>query len=237
MDLFNVHIAICDDEETICITLQQIVNKVLINNQIMGEVEYFTSGHHLLERIEEFSLAFLDMDMPEMDGTEVGMQIRQCNPECRIVIASAREDRFKETYDIQPLRFISKPFNEIEIEEAIQTYLKRQIGFIEIEVFKGRRSYTFMQRDIQYIASCKGGVEIVIDMEVYHQYVSLDQMEKELEEKLFFKVHKSYIVNMRHITKRLDKEVIIANKVTIPISRRNINGFREAYMKFDIKHR
>ncbi|MDD6071444.1 MAG: LytTR family DNA-binding domain-containing protein [Clostridiales bacterium] len=229
-------LGICDDEELICKELVSVIYKVLEEQRITGEVEYFTSGRDLLKEIDRFGLVFLDMDMPDMDGMEVGREIEAENPECKIVVASSREDRFKETYRIHPLRFISKPFDEEEVKDAIKAYTENLIGYAEIEMYRNRKSYWFRQRDIHYIASFRGYVEMMVDGCVYRKDISLKQLEEILDEEMFFKVHKSYIVNLLWV-KEIKADEVFVGKIKIPLSRRQRKEFEDAYIRFDLKYR
>lgn len=229
-------LGICDDEELICKELMSVIYKVLEEQRITGEVEYFTSGRELLKEIERFGLVFLDMDMPDMDGMEVGREIEAENPECKIVVDSSREDRFKETYRIHPLRFISKPFDEEEVKDAIKAYTENLIGYAEIEMYRNRKSYWFRQRDIQYIASFKGYVEMMVDGCMYRKDISLKQLEETLDKEMFFKVHKSYIVNLLWV-KEIRADEVFVGKIKVPLSRRQKREFEDAYIRFDLKYR
>lgn len=232
----KLDLGICDDEELICKELDSVIHRVLEKQQMIGDVQYFTSGRDLLKEINKFGLVFLDMDMPDMDGMEAGREVEKRNPDCRIVVASAREDRFKETYRIHPLRFISKPFDEEEVWDAIRAYTENLIGYEEIEVYRNRKSYRFRQRDIQYIASFRGYIEFTVDGCVYRKDVSLKQMEETLEKDMFFKVHKSYIVNLFWVKEIRAHEVIVGN-IKIPLSRRQKRAFENEYIRFDLKYR
>lgn len=229
-------LGICDDEELICKELMSVIHKVLEEQRITGKVEYFTSGRDLLKEIDRFGLVFLDMDMPDMDGMEVGRKIEAENQECKIVVASGREDRFKETYRIHPLRFISKPFDEEEVKDAIKAYTENLIGYAEIEMYRNRKSCWFRQRDIQYIASNRGYVEITVDGFVYRKDISLKQLEEILDKEMFFKVHKSYIVNLLWV-KEIKADEVFVGKIKVPLSRRQKKEFEDAYIRFDLKYR
>ncbi|MBQ9983846.1 MAG: response regulator transcription factor [Lachnospiraceae bacterium] len=231
-----VKIAVCDDEEGIRHSLIDVLKKILEKEEILYEVYEFSSGVELLESKENIQLLFLDMDMPGIDGIDVGMKIKETNPWCKIVIASGREDRFKETYKVKPLRFVSKPFEEEEIREAILAYVVVTVGTEKLEVFKQRQSFWIRQRDIRYIAAYNGYVEIMANDELYRKDVSLSQLEQNLEKEIFYKVHKSYIVNFFWVTKLEEKEVIVG-KIRLPLSRRQRKDIKEAYMQFDVKYR
>lgn len=235
--LLELRIAVCDDMEPICQRLVSIIRQVMEQEQMVGIIDYYTSGQNLLEQMEKYNLFFLDMDMPnDMDGVEVGIHIRIRNPECGIIIESIREDRFKETYDMIPLRFISKPFDKVEVREALYAYLERQAGYEKIEVYKERLSYIFRQRDIQYITARKGFVEITIDNEIYQIKLTLNQIEKMLDKRIFVKVHKSHIVNLINIEKK-ECNRIKYGRQWIPISRRQEKVLRDAYLRYGVKYR
>lgn len=229
-------LGICDDEELICKELASVIHKIMDEQKITGEVEYFTSGKDLLKVIDRVGLVFLDMDMPDLDGMEVGKEIEIRNPECKIVVASSREDRFKETYRIHPLRFISKPFDEEEVRDAIQAYTENLIGYTEIEMYHDRKSYWFRQRDIQYISAFRGYVEMMVDGCMYRKDISLKQLEDTLDKEIFYKVHKSYIVNLLWV-KEVKADEVVVGKIMIPLSRRQKREFEDAYIRFDLKYR
>lgn len=233
----EIHVAICDDEPVIRKELHKIIRRILKREEITYTLEEFDSGQQVLDEIEHIQLVFLDIEMPQLDGIEAGRQLKLKNPDCQIIIASGREDRFKETYQINALRFISKPFDEEEIREAIQAYLTQAlIGMEMIEVFQNRNPSWIRQRDIQYISAYEGGIELMAKGSVYRKELSLIKLEGILDQRCFFQVHKAYIVNLFYVTDYTEKEVLVG-KVRIPLSRRNRKKFESAYMDFDIQYR
>jgi len=72
-------IAICDDETVICAGIEQVLldyGKTCLEDI---EVEVFTSGEelcHFMQKEEEFDLIFLDIELKQMNGVEVGKMIR-----------------------------------------------------------------------------------------------------------------------------------------------------------------
>ncbi len=215
-----------------------LFDTTVFDEEDMGyEIKEYASGKELLDQVDETDLVFLDIDMPEMDGIETGERIRDINPDCRIIIASGREDRFKETYDIDALRFISKPYCEKEVRGAIEKYRNKfMLGMEEIEVFTERKPITIRQRDIEYISAYKGGVEIKANGELYHSDYSIRKIAKMLDDTCFFRVHKSCIINMFHVQKEME-DAIVVGKVIIPVSRRNRQEFRQRFRDFDVKYR
>ena len=232
----KVKIAICDDEEQARNDLADKTILILEEEDIAYEIFCFSTGYELLEDIADLQIVFLDMDMPELDGAVVGEKILQRNADCKIVVASGREDRFQETYRFHAFRFVSKPFQTEELREALQAFYRQQIGMSQIEVFYDRTSYHIRQKDIRYIAAFNSYVEIMANDTLYRKDISMNKMEELLDKELFFRVHHSYIVNMLWITERREADVLVGH-IKLPVSRRQRKKFSKAYKEFDTMYR
>ncbi len=232
----NLYIAICDDEPILLNTLSIMVEKVMSKKQIPFQIYRFSSGKKLVEQVETFQLVFLDIEMPNMDGIDTGGRILQRNPDCKVVIASRRVDRFQETYKIKAFRFIIKPYNMEEIEEAIDAYLNQCIGMQTVELFQKRNSIWVQQRDICYVVAYGSYVEVVVRNQVYRKEISLLEMERQLDQRCFFRIHRQYLVNMFWVTGYEKGKVFVSGEVLL-LSRRKQKAFEQAYMDFDLVYR
>lgn len=232
----RIEIAVCDDEEVLRRKLKIMLYDILKKEGISGTVKDYASGEELLEDIEQFDLVFLDIDMPGMNGIEVGRKIQQKNLNCRIAMASGREDRFKETYRLNPLNFVSKPYTEDEISDVLQEYQRRCVGMLNIEVYKDRELYTVRQKNIQYVIANGNFSDVYINNTLYRVNCSLNVMEELLDKRCFFRIHKGHIVNLFFITDK-DKENVWIDKIQFPLSKRRRKEFEELYVEFDVLYR
>ena len=112
-------IGICDDEYNVAICLKQIIESFEYDMNCICKVLIYQSGYELLHNLEELEVIFLDIDMPELDGIDIGKRIKELKANCSIIIESGRTDRFKDAFLISAVRFITKPFNQDEIKEAL----------------------------------------------------------------------------------------------------------------------
>ena len=157
--------------------------------------------------------------MPELDGIEVGKLIKKCHPKCKIIMATGKVERFKESFIINAFRFITKPFVYDEIKEALQAYEKEQIGNQKIAAYKERVEYGISQRDILYIRAYNGYVEIRTNYDVFRREKSLCEMEKIIDTTIFIRVSKQYLVNLLNV-RDIHNGKIYMREIEIAIARR-----------------
>ena len=68
--------------------------------------------------------------------------------------------------------------------------------------------------------------------------MTVEQLEKELDDRLFFRVNKQYIVNMKYIDIHTYKDGIIqVGAAKIRVSVRKKKEFEKAYTVYDINYR
>lgn len=229
-------IGICDDERSAIDELKQIITKLArtLDNQL--ELRTYTSPKKLLADAGLLRILFLDLDMPGMDGIEVGKKIQHLNPGCRIIMATGRSDRYKEAFYINALRFVTKPFSETEIREALQAALVSKIGNEIIVVFRDRLTHEVKQKDITYIRAQNGYVEIFTKTGSFRKDISMKDMESLLDSRLFSRIHNTYIVGLPWISS-FDKEHVLIGDTSLPISRRRFADFQNKHIAFDLDYR
>ncbi|MBR4671330.1 MAG: response regulator transcription factor [Butyrivibrio sp.] len=232
----KICIGICDDQSEIVEELGELVKKVLEEipfNEL--RILKSTSPLKILREIKNIDILFLDMDMPEMDGIKAGKEVMLENPACKIIIATAREDRVKEAFFISAFRFITKPFKYEELKEAVITALEETPGDNEIEAFRERVSFNLKERDISMIRAYNGYVEIMVGDNVFRKDISLNALEEQLDDRIFFRINRQYLVNFRHISSYKKNKVVVNNK-TFVISVRRHKEFFKKYMEYDLRY-
>lgn len=231
-----VKIGICDDEQSILTMLKSLVEECLRELEEEVEIQVFDSGEKLLEEGKDLDALFLDIEMPGMDGIETGKRIQMQNSECKIIMATSRQDRFKEAFKINAFRFVTKPFQKYEVKEALNDVLQARIGMEEIEIYKERVKYTFFQKDILYIVAMDSSVEFILREGVFRKETSLKELEMILDDRLFYRINKQCIVNMKHIDE-YKSGVVSIDGTKLNVSIRKKKEFEKAYIMYDVNYR
>ena len=68
--------------------------------------------------------------------------------------------------------------------------------------------------------------------EVVEVMTNFAQLEEQVPSEYFYKCHRAYIVNMKHIATFDSEQVEMANKAVVPISRRRKLDFHVRYTEF-----
>lgn len=229
-------IGICDDEYNVAICLKQIIESLEYDMNCICKVLIYQSGYELLHNLEELDVIFLDIDMPELDGIDIGKRIKELKANCSIIIESGRTDRFKDAFLISAVRFITKPFNQDEIKEALITINNKNIGEKSVNLYYNRNKFSIKQKTIRYIKAYNGYTEYLVEDKLLRNEYSLNEIEKILDSRLFIRVHRQFIVNMKYINK-INKRKIEIENIEIEISRRKYMQFQQKFMEYDLRYR
>ncbi|MBU0995180.1 MAG: response regulator [Proteobacteria bacterium] len=117
-------ILIVDDEKNIRLTMTQSLEPLGIS------VETAVNGEEALHKLEKgpFSLVFLDLKMPGIDGVEVLHRIKDNWPKIRVIIITAHGtiESAVEAMKLGAVDFIQKPFSPTEIRDLANLVLERE---------------------------------------------------------------------------------------------------------------
>jgi len=225
-------IGICDDEKMHAEKLELTIREFLERKDEDYEIRLYSNGYKLLEEVEDLEVVFLDVMMPEMDGLATGRKLRKINDECRLIYVTGYELNYKETAKMYVFRYITKPYERKEIEEAIDACLRTRLGNETIDVFLNRIPHKITQKSIEYIVGNQGGyVDIKSGKNWYRKDISLKMLEEQLNPILFCKIHRKYIVNLARVIEYRNG-IINIRKVELKTSFRRKKYFEEKYYEF-----
>ena len=228
-----MQIAICDDDRIMCQQLEDMLAD--INNSVNEKLEtdVFYTGEELCKFLFKgnyYDLIFLDIELCEINGVEVGKKIREEieDETTQIVYISSKENYAMDLFEVRPLNFLIKPLTKDKIESEIiksiklsnrsNHYFKYKIGNVNFNVPIG---------DILYFESCGRKVNIILNDDVKSFYGKLSCVEEQLNVKNFIMIHKSYLINFNHVKEYTYDYVKISNNEILTISQKKRKDVRE----------
>ena len=124
-----IRIAICDDEIGTCSDIENMILNYAKLQALQIDTEVFYSGETLFKTIEnkdKYGLIFLDIQLLQLDGVQVGKQIRERlgNEKISIVYISSKETYAMSLFQVRPLDFLIKPITQKTVNETIDKYIR-----------------------------------------------------------------------------------------------------------------
>lgn len=213
------------------------MKEYLISHNLDCEPDLYLLGKSFLGRKENlvgYDVVFMDINMEETDGIETALQIRKFQSETVIVFVTAFINYVLEGYKVNAIRYIMKDTLETAIPECMDAVLHKmqlcQKTFVFIEGEK--KLYT---DNIVYVESRKHQV-IFHYMETgpaeYHIYEKLDEIEKTFSGGSFLRIHKSYLVNMKHISRINNYIAVLDTGEELPVPRLRFREAKEAFVAY-----
>lgn len=228
-------IAICDDSKEERKKLKKIIMNYFEKKRTTCTILEYHSGEEILlafeEKNVESAVAFLKIHLKGMNGMEVAHNLRDMNYQAPIIFLSDTLDYVLEGYEVQPSRYVLKPYEAQLIEKILDDFLDKTIK--KRIYVRHHRHYRYVSiDDIVYIESEKHVLLIHLkDDQILHVVEKLGDIEKRIDAKNFIRCHQSYLVNMDYI-KDIGNDFILYNDVEIPIRVRQRKRIYSQYHEY-----
>lgn len=208
---------------------------------VTGEAE---NGEDALRKVlhEEPDVVFLDVEMPRMGGLEVARALTKMKKVPYIIFATAYPDFAVDAFRINATDYLLKPYELGPLAEAIekvtchfksgnQQMPEEKISKFPIE-HEGEIDYIEIN-DIKYIYPEGKGSVIRTCRDEYSVKASLKELESKLSPYNFFRVHRSYLVNLNDVKRLIPwfngayQLELSALKEQLPVSRNYVKELQK----------
>ena len=235
----EINAAICDDESMALNMVSSALKTCFAQQKVSLKLEKFTSSEVFAKAIpgNQWELVFLDIDIPGLDGIELGKKLKAENQDVVIIYISNCEDRVFDAFAAHPFGFVRKSSFLKDVESVVRLYIKevaqKEITEESLEV-KTQRGITRLKiNNIVYIECDKDYQDI--HMAGSKENVRIQQRMNVLEENLkkygFLRVHTGYLVNYRYVVRIENDCVQLQNDIVVPMSRRRKKEIVLEYMR------
>ncbi|MCL2462969.1 MAG: LytTR family DNA-binding domain-containing protein [Defluviitaleaceae bacterium] len=229
-----MNIAVCEDDAAeagkICGSLRAYLGR----NSYVGDIHTYGSGEELLAAFSPgaFDAVFLDIYMGGMTGMEAAQKMRQADPGFALVFITSRERHALEAFGVRACAYVPKPVTPGAMEAAFaqcQGVFLKNARFIEIVT--DRQTVRIPLVNIYY-------VEVFDKDVIFHTTIGDMKTNMPLEEidlKLgaaFLRCHRSYLVNMNHIEKIREQDMMMRNGDAAPMRQHGKQKIRGIYGEF-----
>lgn len=191
-----MNIIVIDDESLALLRVERLLKELHYASTCVSTLEDF----ELHCSKTAFDIFILDITMPQISGIELAKQILSKQPHAFIIFQTAYEEFALKAYQLGAIDYLLKPFGKEELERSIIRALayqkEKKVTFL---TKNGDESYLISENDIFYIQADLS--EVLIKTKAHFSYIDekISHMEKLLDPELFFRVHRSYLINTRKI--------------------------------------
>ena len=193
-------VMIVDDESLALSRLKRLLNE--------NGIEDITAFDNPIEALKEitktkFDAVFLDISMPNITGLELADSIIQLEPKTFIIFQTAYSEFALEAYKSGGMGYLVKPIESNDIKNILEKVRNFKSSLNEeskkILGKRGDKLYLIDINDIYYIKADLD--EVIVRIKDADAYVrrKIGDLETLLSGKNFFRVHRSYIVNVDKI--------------------------------------
>ncbi len=229
-------LGICDDGENICASIENMLIQCAEEMNIRLDINVWYTGEGLkgyLEKGNSLDILFLDIELFQMTGIEVGNYIRNQLDDMGMLIIyiSGKASYAQQLFKTQPLDFLVKPISKSQLRDVLEMALRVMKKKRErFEFQQGKDYYYVAMGDIIYFGSEGRKVKIVTLKETFEFYGRLKEAAKQLTDD-FIVIHKSYIVNKEYIFRYTYEMVELVNGAILSISPANRKQVRERILR------
>jgi DNA-binding LytR/AlgR family response regulator len=215
---------VADDDPLVCETVEAFLQRI-------DDTEFCLKVGDGLTALQVLSAGgidavFLDLQMPELNGPDV---LRALPRDIPIVLISASAEFGAQSYEFQVTDYLVKPLAFPRFAQAVtrireKLLVKERPSAPTREVFvkDGTRLVRVVFDDLLLLKAEANYVEFVSKEGSVLSLMSIGRLEQQLPPE-FIRAHRSYIVNIRHIT-RVEGSTIYLGKHAVPVG----DSYRDA---------
>ncbi|TPN87601.1 LytR/AlgR family response regulator transcription factor [Aquimarina algicola] len=212
-----------DDEPLAIRLLENHISKIE-SFEIVATCNNAIQALEVLQK-QTIDLMFLDIKMPNITGLAF---LKTLKHPPKTIITTAYRDYAIEGYDLDILDYLLKPITFERFFRAVERFSREDnIKIIEnksipeekeqsILVKSGNKYHKVPIYNIVYIESLKDYIKIhTANKQILTKY-KISDIEKELDQELFLRIHRSYIINLSKITAYTHNDIEL-DTIEIPI--------------------
>lgn len=233
-------IAVCDDDPVAIQTISKHLEDLRARS-LPYELTPYQNGEELVrdhERGHRFHLILLDMIMKPMDGITVAEHIRKFDPLVPIVIITSTTEFAVAGYRVNAHRYLLKPIVHEELMKTIvpllEESLNRDSQFYAFNI-EGKPVRVRLDKILYFESNLKQVTLHTTEKESYTFFGAISEVENTLKDKGFERIHKSFVVNLRYVSRIEQRKLTLDNGTELPVSHHRYKDIMVSFMHACVK--
>lgn len=233
-----LNILLCDDDTYMIETMCKTIERILKVEERKAKIHKFSDATLISDQILACcDIALLDIDFPESgyNGMDIARRLRSVRSDAVIIFVTNFIEYAPEGYEVQAFRYVLKRDMHSDINSIFPLALK-QLNRETLPIQMNGEIINIPLDDILYLEVQQHNVTAVtkrLTAERKHKeyifYASLSDLEVRLEPLGFLRIHKSYLVNMKHLKKFQCRAATLDNGMVLRVGEKS---YAEKKQKF-----
>lgn len=238
-----MRIAIVDDEKEMLDMVSECVERTLAELRKDAQISCYSSADLFLEKWfdetenEENAtgdFCILDIEMPGMQGIELGKRMKEIREELPIIFLTSYDKFALQSYEVEAYQYILKSQMEERLPAVIAKLIEkmqREEGAYRV-IEHSSKVERLLYRDVLYVRKEGKYVVYVTEQNEIRERTSLDSVRKELEQEGFVMIERGFLANIRHIARIESNELHLDNQEKLYIGRRMTADVKRAVSRY-----
>lgn len=245
----TIDIAVCDDDSKDLENTTDMVRDILVEYNDMYSLKTFHAAADMLNKVNKVDIAILDISMEEMNGIDLGRELKIRFPEVSVIYTTSYEQYCMQAVnEVHAYSFLCKPLQRQEVKNQLEELVKKmkqsdnkmQKVFYKVRDSNGKE-YPFIKLELQNIiffqyVKTKRRIAIVLENTIYEYSYVMEKLVGELEDYGFAVNCRGNLVNLRHISKIKGYDIYMDNGQILALSQKRIGEFKEKMNEFIHSH-
>ena len=229
-----MNIGILEYDKEVAYQLSDIIKDHYPNIQI-AEWEQIADMKEEISRNCHYKILFLSLSREPVEVIEYSRRLQEINAEVKVIFVSELNDCIYEIFRADPTYLLGRPLDFEHVKNALdkahhELNLSKEKYFT---VINKQGIFTIPYRDIYYVESDKRKLNIYGEQGLVKSInLKISDFLKYEHGLYFLQCHKSYAVNLMHISQLEKYEILLTNGMKLPISQSRYMETRSEYMSY-----
>lgn len=237
-----VKIILCDNNQVFVESLRREIHAILRKKNVDSQIHIFDSLESIRSDLLPLAdIFFLDIDFAgrQYTGIDIAKKIRSINERAVIIFVTNFVQYAPEGYEVQAFRYLLKGNIAAKLERCLQQAIdKLSVDNETMMITVSGETIVLPLADVLYLEAQAHNVVINVQTrgeiipKQYRLYATLSSMEQQLGERGFLRIQKSYLVNMRRLTKYQCTAAVLDTGLSLKVSQKLYSEQKKKYLRW-----
>lgn len=232
--------AVIDDERPSRSELKHLIEEITPS----AHIDEADSAHEAIELASQnrYTAMFVDIHLGDMSGTDLCTILQRMQPDIKIIFATAYDEYAIKAFDMNATDYIMKPFDPARVRRALERTVSEPAAhppgcrLNKLSIVSDKRVVVIDIPDLAFIETDSRSCVLHTRSGDYSSAQPLGYFEKKLSEEGFFRIHKSYLVNLSYIIELSPwfngmycAKLRGYERESIPVSRKQVKAVKDIF--------